>query len=315
MSFIFSTFAQNLKQKDEHMTTCLMKRIFIYLVIAVILTACHQEKLENRAVALWAYIPDVQLLEKSRAYMTEDFYALLDTLFHHLPSHEAMDHEYNYWFVTDDGSPLANCPCEVQCVYLTDDSHAEAIFCGNHQLSMERVHNQWLMSDFDGRKLDGIRYIATNRKEQAVRDAISDYLLREVAPLYKQGDICIPTLMMVHETDSCIWGDFLVLWYIISGDTLKTVSGGIHPGLMSLIYENGNPKVTHFEQVEDGSKFMSSAKQIFGKHLDIFMNMHANAPVREAVRREQSREYVERYGLPVHYYQDYGWEAVKLCEE
>jgi len=274
-----------------------MKRIFIYIFIVISFMGCHQANLEDRAVELWAYLPDVQMLEKSRAYMTEDFYAVLDTLLYRLPSHEAMDHAYNYWFTTDDGSLLSASPSEVEGICQRDADHAEATICGHH-LSMERVKNQWLISDFDGRKEDGIRYISNNRKEQAVREAISAYLLREVAPLYKQGDICIPTLQMVYETDSCVWGDYLVLWYQVAGDSLEFVSGGIHPGVMRLhIDANGKPQVTQFEQVEDGARFESSAKRLFGEHFDMFMNIHSNESVREAVRLEQTNEYLKNHGL------------------
>ena len=109
-----------------------------------------------------------------------------------------------------------------------------------------------------------------------------------------------------------MWGDFWVFWYNISGDTLKTVSGGSHPGRMTLTYKNNQPQVIDFERVEDGSRFMSTAKHIFGDYLDIFMNMHSNESVREAVRREQLSEYVQQNNLSVHYYQDYGWEAKEL---
>ena len=102
------------------------------------------------------------------------------------------------------------------------------------------------MSDFDGHKADCIHHIAINREEQAVRQAISDYLVREIGPLYLKGELCVPTLMMVHEADSCVWGDFWVLWYSLSGDTLKTVSGGNHAGRMTLDKEGNTVVVKSF---------------------------------------------------------------------
>ena len=304
-----------------------MRRILFCVALAVVFAACQKSQtLEERAAELCAYIPDHELLEKSRDYMTEDFYAVLDTMFYRLPQHEALDHEWLYYFVTGNGGTIAD--YEVVKVEQTDKDHAVAAISvrqvwedgsfdpesdiEEHILSMERVNGQWLMADFDDHKADCIRYIANNRKEQAIRQAISDYLLREVAPYYRQGELCVPSLMMVREEDSCVWGDFWVFWYNISGDTLKTVSGGSHPGMMTLKYENGNPQVVDFERVEDGSRFMPTAKRIFGDYLDIFMNMHANESVREAVRREQLYEYVQQHDLNVHYYQDYGWEAKEL---
>ena len=304
-----------------------MRKVLFYTLLAVTLAACQKtQTLEERAAELCAYIPDHELLQKSRDYMTEDFYAVLDTMFYRLPQHEAMDHEWLYYFVTGNGGTIAD--YEVVKVEQTDKDHALATISvrqvfedgsfdpesdiEEHILSMERVNGQWLMSDFDDHKADCIRYIAINRKEQAVRQAISDYLLREIAPYYLQGEICVPALLIAHEEDSCVWGDFWVFWYKIEGDTLKTVSGGSHPGKMTLTYANNQPQVIDFERVEDGSQFMPTAQHIFGDYLDIFMNMHSNESVREAVRREQLYEYVQQHNLSVHYYQDYGWEAKEL---
>ena len=286
-----------------------MKRILFCLAIAVTLAACQKpQTLEERAAELCAYIPDHELLEESRDYMTEDFYAVLDTMFYRLPQHEAMDHEWLYYFVTGNGGTIAD--YEVIKVEQTDKEHAVATISvrqiwedgsfdpesdiEEHLLYMELVNGQWLMADFDGHKADCIQYIANNRKEQAVRQAISDYLLLEIAPQYLQGELCVPTLMMVHETDSCVWGDFWVFWYNQIGDSLEIVSGGSHPGMMTLRYEDDQPQVIGFEQVEDGSRFLPTAKRIFGDHFDIFMDMHSNESVREAVRREQLSEYMQQ---------------------
>jgi hypothetical protein len=286
-----------------------MRRIILCVALAITLAACQKtQTLEERAAELCAYIPDHELLEKSRDYMTEDFYAVLDTMFYRLPQHEALDHEWLYYFVTGNGGTIAD--YEVVKVEQTDKTHALATISvrqvwedgsfdpesdiEEHTLVMELVNGKWLMADFDDHKADCIRYIANNRKEQAVRQAISDYLLREIAPYYLQGERCVPTLLMVREEDSCVWGDFWVFWYNNVGDSLQIVSGGSHPGMMTLTYQNNQPKVVHFEQVGDGSRFMPTAQRIFGDYLDIFMNMHANESVREAVRREQLDEYLQK---------------------
>lgn len=304
-----------------------MRRILFYTLLAVVFAACQKSQtLEERAAELCAYIPDHELLEKSRDYTTPDFYAVLDTMFYRLPAHEAMDHEWLYYFVTGNGGTIAD--YEVVKVEQTEKNHALATISvrqvwedgsfdpesdiEEHILSMERVNGQWLMADFDDHKADCIRYIAINREEQAVRQAISDYLLREIAPYYRQGELCVPSLMIVHEEDSCVMGDFWVFWYKMEGDTLKTVSGGSHPGKITLTYANSQPQVIDFERVEDGSRFMPTAKRIFGDYLDVFMTMHSNETIREAVRREQLYEYVQQNGLNAHYYQDYGWDAKEL---
>ena len=304
-----------------------MKQIFYTFLVVLTLTACTntEEQLKQRANELCAYIPDHELLEKSRDYMTADFYAVLDTMFYRLPEHEAMDHEWLYYFVTGNGGTIAD--YEVVSVKKTDALHAVATILvrqkwedgsfdedepEEHRLYMERVNSKWLMSDFDEHKADCVRYIANNRKEQVLRDAISEYLVREIGSQYTQGELCIPTLMMVAEEDLLVYGDFWIFWYKLSGDTLKTVSGGNHAGRMTITYHDGQPVVTAFEQTADGAGNDASATRIFGSHYDIYCNLHSNAEVREAVRKEQLGEYIHLHNISARYYQDYGWTVVEL---
>ena len=300
-----------------------MKHTILLAIVCGTLTlsACSnsQKQLQKRATELCAYIPDHQLLERSQDYLTPDFYALLDTMFNHLPEHEAMDHEWLYYFVTGNGGTIAN--YTVTTVERIDPTHAvatvlvrqvwedgsfdETTDLEEHQLYMERVGKKWLMSDFDGHKADCINYIANNRREQALRDAISDYLIREIGCQYLQGEICIPTLMMVAEEDSVVYGDFWIMWYNLAGDTLKMVSGGNHSGKMTIAESNGTFVVTAFEQTLDGAANEPSAKRIFGTHYDIYHSMHSNESVRDAVWQEQLSEYIRRHNLSARYYQDY----------
>ena len=304
-----------------------MKKLLLLLAAGLLMTACfdEEEQLRKRAAELCKYIPDHELRAESRDYMTEDFYNVLDTMYN-LPEFEAMDHEWLYYFVTGNGGTIAD--YEVVKVEETDATHAiatinvrqqwedgsfdESTDIEEHKLYMERVDGKWLMSDFDEHKADCIHHIAINHEEQAKRQAISDYLVKELGSQYLQGELCIPTLMMVCEEDERIWGDFWVFWYNVAGDTLKTVSGGNHSGLMTLSKENANYTVTAFEQTIDGAGNDASAKHIFGEHYDIYQNMHSNEDVREAVRQEQLQQYVKRNNLDIHYYQDFGWPAVEL---
>lgn len=310
-----------------------MKRTLLILTTVLLLAACgdSEKQLMERAAELCKYIPDHELLEQSRDYMTEDFYNVLDTMFNHLPNHEAMDHEWLYYFVTGNGGTIAD--YTVEGVEKTDKSHAVATISvrqkwedgsfdpqsdiEEHKLYMEKVGGRWLMADFDLHKADCIRHIAINRDEQAMRQAISDYLVREIGEQYQKGDICIPTLMIVasEQADSDyvpVLCDCWVFWYNIVGDTLKCVSGGNHSGLIDLEKKDGQYKVTSFEQTVDGAGNQASAKHIFGSYYDVYQNMHSNEQVREAVRKEQLSEYVKQNGLPYRYYQDYGWPAVEL---
>ena len=311
-----------------------MKKTIIILVAAVFAVACadSEKKLMDRATELCKYIPDHELLEQSKDYMTADFYAVLDTMFNHLPEHEAMDHEWLYYFVTSNGGTIAD--YEVTAVEQTDKTHAIATIkvkqkwedgsfdenadVEEHQLAMEKVNGVWLMSDFDGHKQDCIRHITINHKEEAMRQAISDYLVAQVGQQYQKGERCIPTLMIAASEEegsvTRVWGDFWVFWYNASGDTLKTVSGGDHPGRMTLEQKDGKPTVTSFEQTVDGTGYEASAKRIFGNYYDVFQNMHSNAEVREEVRKEQLKDYVGNNNLSIRYYQDYGRDAVALSD-
>ena len=310
-----------------------IKNLAIIALAATMLAACanKEEQLHERAMELCQYIPDHELKEQSQDFMTQDFYNVLDTMFNYLPEHEAMDHEWLHYFVTGNGGTIAD--YEVVGVEQTDATHAIATInvrqkwedgsfdetsdVEEHHLYMEKVDGKWLMSDFDEHKQDCIRHIEINHREQALRDAMSDYLVKEVGEHYLKGDMCIPSLMVVaseksNPTETRVWCDCWVWWYELSGDTLKTVSGGNHSGCMTIETKGGKPVVTAFEQTTDGASFTPSAKRIFGKHYDTFELMHANHDVVEAVRKEQLGEYVQRHNIPVHYYQDYGWDAVEL---
>ena len=228
--------------------------------------------------------------------------------------------------LTGNGGTIAD--FEVAGVEKTDNTHAVATIkvrqkwedgsfdensdVEEHKLYMEKVNGQWLISDFDEHKADCIRHIAINKKEQVVRNAISDYLVNEIGEHYQKGELCIPMMIMVHEEDELFMGDFWVLWYDQVGDTLKCVSGGNHAGTMTLKKEGGQYKVVSFEQTVDGAGNEASAQRIFGSYFDIYQNIHSNEKVREAVRQEQLREYVKKHNLNVKYYQDYGWPAVEL---
>ena len=310
-----------------------MKQIITIALASIILAACtsNEERLKQRAEVLCQYIPDHELLEMSKDYLTADFYAVLDTMFNHLPDEQPLDHEWLYYFVTSNGGTIAD--YTVTAVEQTDDDHAVATISvrqkwedgsfdsttdvEEHKLYMERVDGQWLMADFDGHKADCIRHIAITRDEQAMRDAIGDYLVNEIGEHYLKGEICIPAISVVgwERADSNyvpMLCDCWVFWYTPSGDTLKCVSGGNHSGLMSLEVTDGKYTVTSFEQTVDGAGWEPSARRIFGPHYDIYMNIHSNQDIREENRRMQLRNHLQRRGISAHYYQDYGWPAVKI---
>ena len=103
--------------------------------------------------------------------------------------------------------------------------------------------------------------------------AIDHYFVDSVGSHYSKGEFCIPshTIVAVDEQnaeDIRVWGDFWVFNYNLEGDTLKCVSGGSHPGLAHVQQVDGQFQVTAFDAVEDGSRYLPTAKRIFGERFD-----------------------------------------------
>lgn len=156
-----------------------------------------------------------------------------------------------------------------------------------------------------------------NNIETTYFPAIERYLINEIGSKYLEGEICVPfqTVVAVDERNSddiLVWGDFWVFNYNIEGDILKTVSGGSHPGLMHIKQTDEGFEVTGFEQVEDGSKNLPSAKGIFGDKYEDFHAVNSDETRREKHRAEVLANYVQKHGIPVTKYQDYGWPVKEL---
>ena len=147
--------------------------------------------------------------------------------------------------------------------------------------------------------------------------AIDRYLVDEIGKQYAKGEHCVPFHHIVavderNADDILIWGDFWVFNYNQVGDTLKCVAGGSHPGLMHVAQTENGFKVKAFEQVEDGSNFLPTAKKIFGDKYDVFQAINSDEKNREILRAEVLGNYVKNHGLSVTLYQDYGWPAKKI---
>ena len=147
--------------------------------------------------------------------------------------------------------------------------------------------------------------------------AIEAYL-RTIGSQYTPGEVCIPcyTVVAINDSDTDytrVWGDWWVFNYNIVGDTLKCVSGGNHSGLMYLKQNNTHEwVVSSFDQVEDGSRNLPSAKRIFGEYYDAFHKVNSNQEQRDIIRLKQVAYYVQEHNLPVTMLQDSGWPAVAL---
>ena len=149
--------------------------------------------------------------------------------------------------------------------------------------------------------------------------AIDDYLVNEIGKGYSQGDMCVPYAYVVSTDESnpediLVWGDFWVFNYALAGDTLKTVSGGDHPGLMHVKKTENGYEVTSFDAVEDGAGNLESAKSIFGDKYDAFWELNSNQEKREDMRLHFTSDYVKKHNLSAKVLQDFGWPAVALPE-
>ena len=147
--------------------------------------------------------------------------------------------------------------------------------------------------------------------------AVERYLAEQIAGYYAKGEYSVPVYQEVavnaeDSTDIRIWGDFWVYNYKQEGDTLKCVSGGSHPGLMHICQMGEYFYVSDFEQVEDGSRFLPSAKRIFGEYFETFQIHHSDGDEHESLRHDVLRAFVRDHGLTATMYQDYGWPAKEL---
>lgn len=147
--------------------------------------------------------------------------------------------------------------------------------------------------------------------------AVYQYLQEEIGKQYAEGEYCVPfyEIIAIEETDNediKVWGDFWVYNYNQIGDTLLTVSGGNHPGLMHVCKNEKDYEVIEFEQVADGSDNIPSAKQIFGDKFDSYQTIQADDKTREQLRAEELVNFVKANNLSATFYQDYGWPAKPL---
>ena len=161
------------------------------------------------------------------------------------------------------------------------------------------------------------RVVLVNERETNYFPAIDRYLTDSIGSQYAKGEHCAPihSIVRVDERNSediLVWGDFWVFNYNQVGDTLKCVSGGSHPGLMHIRQTEKGFEVTAFDQVEDGSRYLPTAKKIFGDKFDAFKAINSDEKNRERLRADGLATYVKKNGLDVTMYQDYGWPAKKL---
>ena len=159
--------------------------------------------------------------------------------------------------------------------------------------------------------------VMVNEQVKDYYAAVERYLAEQIASQYALGEYSVPVYQEVavddsDSTDIRIWGDFWVYNYKQEGDTLKCVSGGSHPGLMHICQMGEYFYVSAFEQAEDGSRFLPSAKRIFGEYFEAFQIHHSDGDEHESLRHDVLRAFVRDRKLSATKYQDYGWPAKDL---
>jgi hypothetical protein len=157
---------------------------------------------------------------------------------------------------------------------------------------------------------------ASQAQEDTYLTAVDKYMT-EIGSYYAPGEYTIPyaQVVAVEEADPeniLVYGDFRVENYNQAGDTLKTVSGGSHPGLMHVSKTEDGYAVTQFYPVGDGADFEPTAKIIFDEYFDAFMAIQSDDAARKATREKAIADYVTAHSIPVSYYQDFGWPAEKI---
>ncbi len=154
-------------------------------------------------------------------------------------------------------------------------------------------------------------------EDSSFRGAIERYLVEKIGSQYSKGDFCVPYYTLINtdlreSADIKIWGDFWVEQYKLVGDTLKTVSGGSHPGLIHLKKVARYYKVVSFDQVEDGARNEPSARRIFGEFYEAFRAVNSSDAMRERQRLKAVGAYVREHAIKATLIQDYGWPAKPL---
>ena len=175
------------------------------------------EVLIERATEMCKHLPCYDFitepLSSSKEYMTEDFYSIIETLYNSPTPIDVTMAEWQNYFNTKKGGPISI--FEVPIVAMVDSTHAIASIrvrptwidgtydeddeWEDHSLYLEWDGDNWLMSDFDGRKISCAIQITRYWMEQIMRNAIIDFIAKEIGPQYYNhpDEICIPEVVII----------------------------------------------------------------------------------------------------------------------
>lgn len=145
---------------------------------------------------------------------------------------------------------------------------------------------------------------------------ICDWLLAEEAGLYVEGDVAIPSPVILEVDDSDpqdirVWGDFSLYWYELRSTTLFAVSGGALPGCFHLRREGNSFEIVSLDRAEDGDGYEESLERIFGAREGLLEKLRDEAAREDAALRFAA-DYVRWNGLHITQRQDFGWAPVAL---
>lgn len=138
---------------------------------------------------------------------------------------------------------------------------------------------------------------------------------------YISGEVTITFYDYISVDDSNtqdirLLGNFWLINYIQSGDTLKKVSGGNQPGEMHIrMVDKGKYEWISFGFVNKyviEDDYENNAKRVFGEHYDEYLEAQADLDRRQIVQSEAIADYVHNHGLSAKYYQDKGQPAIKI---
>ena len=154
--------------------------------------------------------------------------------------------------------------------------------------------------------------------DDPVEAAVYQYLVETAGDNFDipADAVTIPIVQIVgtdeENGDVHIYGDFHMMNYEIDGDTLKLVSGGSFPGMITCIQVGSGYSAQKMDVCEDGGNFEESAKKIFGDKYDAFTKVQSDDKAREKVRAEIIATYVKANKLDVTKYQDEGQDPVDI---
>ena len=176
-----------------------------------------------------------------------------------------------------------------------------------------------LGEDEDDEGLPSYEYAGEDPIEGAIADAMAGEEFGEQY-LTEPGYVTIPCVM-IFKTEQTgdtvkVTGNFWTLNYVLEGQTLKCISGGEHPGVITLEMEDEEWLVTSLDEIGDEEDYAAGLERITGGDKDLIASFNLAHDMGEeplkSVREKYLREYIAEAELDVTAYQDEGSDPVVL---